>query len=604
MGFRNIAIVAHVDHGKTTLVDALLKQCKTFSEHESVADRVMDSMDLERERGITITAKNTAVYYEGEKINILDTPGHADFSGEVERVLTMVEAVMLLVDASEGPLPGTRFVLRKAMERRLTPIVVINKIDRPDARINEVVQAVYDLFIDLGADDSQLEFPILYCMARAGMAFYKVGDASEDLRPLLDTILRVVPEPPPPAENGSAQLLITNLAYDTYVGRIAIGRLFGAPIKRGDGATWHHASGQQNVRLQLLYTWRGLKRHEVQVAEAGDIVAVAGIEDITVGDTISAGPERAAMARIVVDEPTLGMTFAPNNSPLSGRDGRLLTSRQIRERLEKELLVNVSLRMEETPSRESYKIFGRGELQLGILIEQMRREGFELTLSRPEVVRKEVDGKTLEPYELLTIDVPDPSVGALTQWLAPRKGQMVDMRADGSGRTMMVYRIPSRGLIGFRGMMLTETRGEGTLSTAFDGWDEDAGYIQGRLNGSLVNDRGGKTTAYALHTIQDRGVLFVGAGVEAYEGMIIGINARENDMNVNAVREKQLNNIRTHAADEKLTLVPPLLMSLEAAIEFIDEDERIEVTPTSIRLRKAILESNRRGVIRGERASE
>jgi GTP-binding protein len=604
VSFRNIAIVAHVDHGKTTLVDALLKQCKTFSEHQTVADRVMDSMDLERERGITITAKNTAVYYEGEKINILDTPGHADFSGEVERVLTMVEGIMLLVDASEGPLPGTRFVLRKAMEKRLTPIVVINKIDRPDARINEVVQAVYDLFIDLGADDTQLDFPILYAMARAGIAHRKVGDDSTDLRPLLDTILAVIPEPPAAEEGASAQLLITNLAYDPYVGRIAIGRLFGASLKKGEQATWHHQGGQQNVRLQLLYTWRGLKRHEVQVADAGDIVAVAGLEDITVGDTISAGPERIAMPRIVVDEPTLGMTFAPNSSPLAGRDGRLLTSRQIRERLEKELLANVSLRMEETPSREAYKIFGRGELQLGILIEQMRREGFELTLSRPEVVRKEVDGKSLEPYELLTIDVPDVSVGALTQWLAPRKGQMVDMRADGSGRTMLVYRVPSRGLIGFRGMMLTETRGEGTLSTAFDGWDEDAGYIQGRLNGSLVNDRLGRTTAYALHSIQDRGVLFVGAGVESYEGMIIGLNARENDMNVNAVREKQLNNIRTHAADEKLTLVPPIQMSLENAIEFIDDDERIEVTPTSIRLRKAVLESNKRGVIRGDRSQE
>jgi GTP-binding protein len=602
--FRNIAIIAHVDHGKTTLVDGLLRQCHTFQEHEQVADRVMDSMDLERERGITIAAKNTAVYYGDVKINILDTPGHADFSGEVERVLTMVEGVMLLVDASEGPLPGTRFVLRKAMEANLTPIVCINKIDRPDARINEVVQAVYDLFIDLGANDDQLDFPVLYAMAKKGIAHLELGDGSTDLRPLLDTIVAKIPPPKVPTEGASAQVLITNLDYDPYVGRLAIGRLFGAPVKRGDAATWHHPGGDQNVRLQLLYTWRGLKRHEVAEALPGDIVGIAGIEEITVGDTVSAGAERNALPRVKVDEPTIGMTFSINNSPLSGRDGKLLTSRQIRERLERELLSNVSLRMEETDSRESFKIFGRGELQLAILIEQMRREGFELTVSRPEVVRKQEGDKLLEPYEILNLDVPDASVGAITQMLAARRGELLDLQQDGSGRATMVYRAPSRGLIGLRNVLLTETRGEGVINRTFDGWDEDAGFIQGRINGALVNDRSGKSTAYALYTLQDRGSLFIGSGVDVYEGMIIGINSRENDLNVNGVREKALNNIRTTAADEKLILVPPLKLSLESALEFIDEDERVEITPTAIRLRKSVLAGNQRSIVRGERRVE
>ena len=604
MEFRNIAIIAHVDHGKTTLVDGLLRQCHTFQEHEQVADRVMDSMDLERERGITIAAKNTAVYYGDVKINILDTPGHADFSGEVERVLTMVEGVMLLVDASEGPLPGTRFVLRKAMESNLTPIVVINKIDRPDARTSEVVQAVYDLFIDLGANDDQLDFPVLYAIAKKGVAHLELGDGSTDLRPLLDTIVAKIPAPKVPPEGSSAQVLVTNLDYDPYVGRLAVGRLFGAPIKRGESATWHHQGGDQNVRLQLVYTWRGLKRHEVAEAFPGDIVGIAGIEEITVGDTVSAGAQRAALPRVKVDEPTIGMNFSINNSPLAGRDGKLLTSRQIRERLERELLSNVSLRMEESNSRESFKIFGRGELQLAILIEQMRREGFELTVSRPEVVRKEVDGKTLEPFEILNLDIPDPNVGAVTQMLAARRGELLDLQQDGSGRATMVYRAPSRGLIGLRNVLLTETRGEGVINRTFDGWDEDAGFIQGRINGALVNDRLGKSTAYALYSLQERGSMFVGSGVDLYEGMIIGINSRENDLNVNAVREKALNNIRTTAADEKLILVPPLKLTLESALEFIDEDERVEITPNAIRLRKSVLEGNKRSIVRGERRDD
>jgi GTP-binding protein len=604
MSFRNIAIIAHVDHGKTTLVDGLLRQCHTFQDHERITDRVMDSMDLERERGITITAKNTAVFYEGVKINIVDTPGHSDFSGEVERVLTMVEGVMLLVDASEGPLPGTRFVLRKAMEAKLTPIVVINKIDRPDARINEVVQAVYDLFIDLGADDTQLDFPVLYAVARDGIAKVDPNGVATDLRPLLDTIVARIPPPPAALDGASAQLLVTNLDYDPYVGRLAIGRLFGAPLRKGDTAGWFHDDGVNNVRMQLLYTWRGLKRHEVQVAEPGDIVAVAGIGEITVGDTISVGENRAALPRVKVDEPTIGMTFSINNSPLSGRDGKFLTSRQIKERLDRELLSNVSLRLEETGTIETFKVFGRGELQLSILIEQMRREGFELTVSRPEVVRKEVDGQLLEPYELVTIDVTDVHVGPITQMLAARKGQMTELLQDGSGRSRMVYRVPSRGLIGFRNELLTQSRGEGVMNSSFDGWHEDAGFIQGRLNGTLVNDRPGRTTTYALFNLQPRGELFVGVGVDVYEGMIVGIHNRENDLNVNAAKEKHLTNVRTTAADEKQVLAPPIKLTLETAIEFIDEDERVEITPTAIRLRKAVLPVNQRSIIRGDRRSD
>ena len=604
MQIRNIAIVAHVDHGKTTLVDGLLRQCHTFQAHEASVDRVMDSMDLERERGITIAAKNTAVFYDGHKINIVDTPGHADFSGEVERVLSMVEGVMLLVDASEGPLPGTRFVLRKAMEAGLTPIVVINKIDRQDARPKEVLNEVYDLFIDLGADDHQLHFPVLYAVARNGMCKRNLEDPDSDLRPLLDTIITAIPAPPGVIPGAPAQMLVTNLDYDPYVGRLGIGRLFGATMKKGEVVTWFHDGGQSNVRLQLVYTWRGLKRHEVAEAEPGDIVAVAGIPELTVGDTVSGGEGRSAMPRVRVDEPTIGMTFSINNSPFCGRDGKMLTSRQIRERLERELLSNVSLRMEDTGTKESFRIYGRGELQLGILVEQMRREGFELTLSRPEVVRKQEGGKSLEPWEIITIDTPDVTVGSLTQNLAARKGSMIDLRTEGSGRSTLIYRVPSRGMIGFRSQMLTETRGEGVLNRQFDGWDEDAGFIQGRLNGCLINDRTGRSTAYAIHALQERGTFFIGAQEDTYEGMLVALHSRENDLNVDVTKEKQLNNIRTHAADEKLTLTPKINLSLEAAIEFIDEDERVEVTPTAIRMRKAVLGKNLRSIVRGEKKTD
>ncbi len=601
MGFRNIAIIAHVDHGKTTLVDAILRQTATFADHEAVVDRVMDSMDLERERGITIASKNTAVHYGGHKINICDTPGHADFGGEVERVLSMVEGAMLLVDASEGPLPQTRFVLRKAMEAGLTLLVCINKIDRGDARPEEVLQEVYDLFIELDADEEQLDFPVLYAVARDGEAHLELGDGSKDLRPLLDAIVEHVPPPPEPVEGDIPQMLITNLDYDPYVGRLALGRLVGAPLKKGQQVRWFSEDAEKNVRLQLLYTWNGLKRTEVKEAIPGDIIAVAGIEGITVGDSLSAGENPRALPRVTVDEPTIGMTITINTSPLAGKEGKYLTARQIRERLDRELLFNVSIKVEPGETAESFKVFGRGELQLSILVEQMRREGFEMSLSRPQVRTKEDDdGNLLEPYEEVTIDVPDEVVGAMTQQMAARKGEMRDLITDGSGRSRLVYRIPSRGLIGFRGQMLTETRGEGVVNTLFDGWDLHAGPIARRANGGIISDRAGKTTAYSLFHLQPRGTLFVGPQTEVYEGMIVGEHVRENDLNVNAVRGKQLTNFRASGTDDKAVLSPPRVMSLEQAMEFIDNDEWVEVTPKSIRLRKRTLKSNMRSIVRRE----
>ncbi len=604
MQFRNIAIIAHVDHGKTTLVDGLLRQCRVFNEHEQVQDRVMDSMDLERERGITITSKNTAVEYGGFKINIVDTPGHSDFSGEVERVLSMVDGVVLLVDASEGPLPGTRFVLRKAMAAGLKVLVLLNKIDRPDARPPEVLSAVYDLFIDLGADDAQLEFPVLYAVAKQGRAHVELGDDSKDLRPLLDAILQHMPAPKTPAPDAPPQLLVTNLDYDPYVGRLALGRLVGAPLKKGAAVVWFGADETKNTRLPYLYSWRGLKRYEVDEAEPGDIVAVAGVEGITVGDTVSAGPDAFALPRLKVDEPTIGMTFTINTSPLSGREGKYVTGRQLKERLEREMISNVSLRLEELDRSEVFRVYGRGELQLAILIEQMRREGFELSVSRPEVLKKTIDGKLLEPWEKCTFDVPDESVGTITQMLAARKGQLLDLVSDGSGRSRLTYHVPSRGLIGVRGEMLTATRGLGEQVSEFDGWHDDAGFIMARQHGTLVADRHGKTTTYALFALQPRGVMFVGVGEEIYEGMVVGEHSRDNDLNVHACREKQLNNIRTTAADEKQILTPPRQITLEYALEFIDDDEWVEITPKNIRIRKRILEGNKRSIVRGERRED
>jgi GTP-binding protein len=600
MDVRNIAIIAHVDHGKTTLVDGLLRQCHAFQEHEAVQDRVMDSMDLERERGITIAAKNTAVFYEGVKINIVDTPGHADFGGEVERVLSMVDGAMLLVDASEGPLPQTRYVLGKAMEAGLVLVVVINKIDRADARPDEVLQEIYDLFIDLDAGEDQLDFPVLYAAARDGISKHELDDADADFRPILDTIVDHVP-PPADVDEPEARLLVTNLDYDPYVGRLCLGRLRGTALRKNQQCTWFGENTRKNVRPQLIYTWRGLKRHEVDEAEPGDIVAIAGIPEITVGDTLATGEEPEALPRVRVDEPTIGMRFGINTSPLSGREGKYLTTRQIRERIDRELLANVSLKIEEEADGDGLMVYGRGELQLAILIEQMRREGFELTIGRPSVVRREVDGVLCEPFEQAILDVPDDAVGAVTQKMSGRRGQLLDMRMDGSGRTRITYRIPSRGLIGYRSEMLTDTRGEGILNTLFDGWDADTGFIQGRQNGTLVSDRTGKATTYSLYNLLPRGELFIEPGDEVYEGMIVGIHKRTNDLNVNVVKAKQLTNIRSAGADEKQLLPPPRELTLESAMEFIDDDECIEITPTRIRLRKLTLKANQRSVVRGEK---
>ncbi len=605
MQFRNIAIIAHVDHGKTTLVDGMLKQCNAFAAHEQVEDRVMDSMDLERERGITISSKNTSVYYGDTKINILDTPGHADFGGEVERVLSMVEGAILLVDASEGPLPQTRFVLGKAMEAGLTIMLCINKIDRPDARIAEVLDEVYDLFIDLDANEEQLEFPVFYACARDGLAHNELGDGSEDLRPLLDGIIEHVPGPRPSADPcDGPQMMVTNLDYDSYVGRLCIGRLYGEPMQKGKPLVMFTENGEKRVKPQFVYSWKGLRRYEVDEAVPGDIIAVAGVEDITVGDTLAGGENPKPLPRVTVDEPTIGMTFAINSSPFSGKDGKLLTARQIRDRLERELLSNVSLKVVESDSRESFKVFGRGELQLAILIEQMRREGFELTVSRPEVVRKEDEtGRKVEPYELVHLDVPDEHVGTMTQKLAGRKGHMVNMVPSGVGRTRLEYRIPTRGLIGFRGEFMTDTRGEGVMNSLFDGWDDDVGQILSRPNGALVSDRTGKTTTYALFNLQPRGTLFCGVGEDVYEGMIIGQHIRENDLNVNCTKAKALTNFRAAGADDKQVLAPPRQLTLERAMEFIDADELIEITPNHIRLRKRELASNKRSIVRREKAS-
>ena len=598
MDFRNIAIIAHVDHGKTTLVDGLLRQCHAFSAHEQLVDRVMDSMDLERERGITIASKNTAVTYKGTRINIVDTPGHADFGGEVERVLKMVEGALLLVHAAEGPLPQTRFVLRKAMAAGLAIFVCVNKIDRQDARAAEVLQEIYDLFIELDANEDQLEFPVLYACARDGIAGTELDGPMEDLRPLLDTVIEHVPAPPAAPEGSPPQLLVTNLDYDPYVGRLALGRLFGAPLRKNTQAVVFGEDGRRNARLQLLYTWEGLNRVEVDEALPGDIVAIAGIEDITVGDTISQGENAEARPRIRVDEPTIGITIGINTSPMAGLEGKFLTARQIRERLERELMTNVSLRLEHEQGAESFKLFGRGELQLAILIEQMRREGFELSVSRPEVVFKDEGERTLEPFEEVTLDVPDFAVGSITQMMAARKGEMLDLRQDGSGRALMMYRISSRGLIGFRSEFLTETRGEGIVNSLFDGWSDKVEGIARRKNGALVADRTGKTTAYSLFHMQPRGVLFVGSGEEVYEGMIIGEHAKNNDLNVNAVKGKQLTNFRSAGADEKTVLTPPRQITLESAMEWIDDDEWVEITPKTLRLRKRVLATNQRTIKR------
>jgi GTP-binding protein len=591
---RNLAIVAHVDHGKTTLVDALLRQGGVYRANQQVADRVMDNIDLERERGITIMAKNTAVHYQDVLINIVDTPGHADFGGEVERTLSMVDGIMLLVDASEGPLPQTRFVLRKALERGLPPIVVLNKIDRPDARPQEVLNEVYDLFIDLDATEDQIEFPVLYTNARDGVASGDAAVRGEDLRPLFDAIVEHVP-PPKGDPAAPLQMLVANLDSSDYLGRIAIGRVFNGSVKLNDPVSVMKLDGSvQNTKVTKLYSFDGLKRIEIESAAAGDVICLAGIEDITIGETITDQEHRLAMPPIAVDEPTVSMIFGVNTSPMAGRDGQYVTSRNLRDRLQKELLGNVSLRVEDTDTPEQLKVVGRGELQLSILIEMMRREGFELQVSRPEIVTKEIDGVRMEPVEDLIIDVPEDFQGVVIAQAGTRRGVPTKMVNHGSGRVRLEFRIPARGLIGFRSQFLTETKGTGIMNHLFAGWEPWHGAIPARPTGALVADRTGVATAYAIFNLQERGEILIDAGTAVYEGMLIGENSRTADMDVNVTKEKKQTNMRASSADEAIRLIPPRKLSLEQAIEFINDDELVEITPKTIRLRKRILASNMR----------
>ena len=591
---RNIAIIAHVDHGKTTLVDAMLRQSGTFRANESVVERVMDSNELERERGITILAKNTALFYKDIKINIVDTPGHSDFGGEVERALKMVDGVMLLVDASEGPLPQTRYVLGKALEAELSPIVVINKIDRGDARPQEVLNEIYDLFIDLDAKEEQLDFPILYTNAKAGTAAREQSGKGEDLEPLFDAIVSTIP-PPGGEASGPLQILVANLDYSDYLGRLAIARVFNGTLRTGEEVGIAKLSGTvEKTKITKLFSFSGLKRLDITETELGDIVAIAGVEGITIGETITSAENPAPLPPISIDEPTIAMQFTVNTSPFAGREGQYVTSRNLRERLEKELLTNVSLRVEDAGSTDSFKVMGRGELQLSILLEMMRREGYELMVGKPEIVTKRVDSKLMEPVERLTMDVPEEFVGVVMEQIGSRKGEMVNMHNHGYGRVRLVFKVPSRGLIGLRSQLLTDTRGTIVMNSLFDGYTEWLGEIPHRLTGALVADRPGVSTAYSLWNLQERGELFVGPGVEVYEGMIIGENAKDNDLDVNVVREKKLTNMRASTADEAIRLVPFRQLNLEQAIEFIADDEFVEVTPKSLRLRKKILPANKR----------
>ena len=593
-GIRNIAIIAHVDHGKTTLVDAMLRQSGTFRANEQVVERVMDSNELERERGITILAKNTAIFYHDIKINIVDTPGHSDFGGEVERALKMVDGVMLLVDASEGPLPQTRYVLSKALEAKLPPIVVINKIDRSDARPQEVLNEIYDLFIDLDAHEDQLEFPVLYTNAKTGTASTDIKGGGESLQPLFEAIVKTIPVPRGEL-TGPLQILVANLDYSDYLGRLAIARVFNGRMYTGEDVAIAKLDGSfQKTKITKLFSFSGLKRTDISETELGDIVAVAGVEGITIGETITDAENPAPLPHIIIDEPTIAMQFTVNTSPFSGREGTYVTSRNLRERLDKELLTNVSIRVEETGSTDAFKVMGRGELQLSILIEMMRREGYELMVGKPEIVTRRIDGKLMEPVERLTVDVPEEFVGVVMEQLGTRKAEVVNMHNHGYGRVRMEFRVPSRGLIGLRSQLLTDTRGTIVMNSLFDGYTEWQGEIPHRLTGALVADRPGVTTSYALYNLQERGVLFVGPGVDVYEGMIIGENAKDTDLDVNVVREKKLTNMRASTADEAIRLVPFRQLNLEQAIEFIADDEFVEVTPKSLRLRKKVLQANKR----------
>ena len=588
---RNLAIIAHVDHGKTTLVDAMLWQGGIFRDNEVVAERVMDSIDLEREKGITIMAKNTAIAYRGTRINIVDTPGHADFGGEVERTLAMVDGVMLLVDASEGPLPQTRFVLRKALELELPPIVVINKIDRPDARPQEVLNEVYDLFIDLDAAESQLDFPVLYCNARKGTCRRTADGPEETLEPLFEEILRTVP-PPRHDPSSPLQLLVTSLDYDDYVGRLAIGRIFNGSLRKAQDVSLCRRDGSLvAARVTALYGYQGLRRVEIDEAGPGDIVAVAGIAPAGIGDTISDREAPRALPPIHVDEPTITMVIGVNTAPFAGREGQHVTSRKLKERLDRELLTNVSIRVEPTDTPDAFRVSGRGELQLAILIEMMRREGYEMGVGKPEAVTREVDGVRHEPMEELVVDCPEEHIGVVTQKVGARRGRMTAMVNHGTGRVRMEFTIPSRGLIGFRTEFLTDTRGTGIANHLFAGWKPWQGEIAHRATGAMVADRAGRVTSYAIEHLQPRGELFVSPGDEVYEGMVVGENARETDIDVNITKEKKLTNMRASVADEAVHLVPPRIMSLEQALEFIRSDELVEVTPSAHRLRKKVLQA-------------
>jgi GTP-binding protein len=594
LSIRNIAIIAHVDHGKTTLVDAMLRQSGTFRANETLVERVMDSNELERERGITILAKNTAIFCHDVKINIVDTPGHSDFGGEVERALKMVDGVMLLVDASEGPLPQTRYVLGKALEANLPPILVINKIDRSDARPQEVLNEVYDLFIDLEAKEDQLDFPVLYTNAKAGTASTDIRGAGENLQPLFEAIIEIIPEAKgDPA--GALQILVANLDYSDYLGRLAIARVFNGTLRTGEEVAIAKLDGSvQKTKITKLFSFSGLKRLDITQTTLGDIIAVAGVEDITIGETITSAENPAPLPPITIDAPTIAMQFTVNTSPFAGRDGTYVTSRNLQERLQKELLTNVSMRVEETDSTDSLKVMGRGELQLSILIEMMRREGYELMVGKPEIVTKRVDGKPMEPVERLTVDVPEEFIGVVMEQLGARKGEVVNMHNHGYGRARIEFRVPSRGLIGLRSQLLTDTRGTIVMNSLFDGYTEWQGAIPQRPTGALVADRPGVSTAYALWNLQERGELFVGPGVDVYEGMIIGENAKDADLDVNVVRQKKLTNMRASTADEAIRLVPFRQLNLEQAIEFIADDEFVEVTPKSLRLRKKVLQASKR----------
>jgi len=591
---RNIAIIAHVDHGKTTLVDAMLKQSGIFRANEAVVERVMDSNELERERGITILAKNTALFFRGTKINIVDTPGHSDFGGEVERALRLVDGVVVLVDASEGPLPQTRYVLQKALAAKLPPVIVLNKIDRADARPQEVLDEIYDLFIDLDATEDQLEFPIIYTNARDGVAHAKIGDSSKDLQPLFEAIVKHIPAPPGDP-TGVLQIQVMNLDYSEFLGRIAIARVFNGALKRGEEVGVSKLSGKlEPTRITKLFTFRGLQRDEAEEVPAGDIVAIAGVEDIQIGESITDLASPAPLEPLLIDEPTLAMIFTVNSGPLSGKDGEYLTSRDLRDRLQKELLTNVSIRVEDTDTPESFRVLGRGELQLAILIETMRREGFELMVGKPEIVTRTENGKKLEPVERLVIDIPENFIGIIMETIGGRRGEMTKMSNHGSGRVRLDFKIPSRGLIGLRSQLLTDTRGTALIHSIFDGWTEYGGEMALRPTGALVADRAGVSTAFALWNLQERGELFVGPGVDVYEGMVIGENSREQDMEVNVTKEKKLTNMRSSTADEAIRLIPHRELSLEQAIEFIADDEYVEITPKTIRLRKKILQANKR----------